>query len=89
MVEDIYGEYGLKKVINASGKMTILGVSQVPDDVIDVQKFGDKHFFEMADLDVQTGKHLAKLLGAEDAIVVNSASAGIAMSVAALIGEGR
>lgn len=88
LVEDIYSEYGLKKVINASGKMTILGVSQVPDDVINAQQFGDKHFFEMADLDVQTGKHLAKLLGAEDSIVVNSASAGIAMSVAALIGQG-
>lgn len=85
---DVYGKYDLKQVINASGKMTILGVSQLDQPVIDAQKFGDEHFFEMADLVKKTGQHLAKLLGAEDAIIVNSASSGIAEAVAALIGRG-
>jgi len=87
-MSDLYNKYHLKKVINASGKMTILGVSTLAGPVIDAQKFGDEHFFEMADLVKQTGRHLAELLGAEDAIVVNSASSGIAESVAALIGRG-
>ncbi|WP_318764707.1 DgaE family pyridoxal phosphate-dependent ammonia lyase [Lactiplantibacillus carotarum] len=84
----VYDKYHLKQVINASGKMTILGVSKLDQPVIDAQKFGDEHFFEMADLVKQTGDHLAHLLGAEDAMVINSASAGIAEAVAALIGEG-
>ncbi|VDG22557.1 DgaE family pyridoxal phosphate-dependent ammonia lyase [Lactiplantibacillus mudanjiangensis] len=84
----IYNKYHLKQVVNASGKMTILGVSQLAKPVIDAQKFGDEHFFEMADLVKKTGSHLAKLLGAEDAIIVNSASAGIAEAVAGLIGQG-
>lgn len=84
----VYDKYHLKQVINASGKMTILGVSKLEQPVIDAQRFGDEHFFEMADLVKKTGEHLAQLLGAEDAIVINSASAGIAEAVAALIGRG-
>lgn len=85
---DIYEQYKLKQVINASGKMTILGVSKVSDTVLKAQKFGGQHFFEMSDLVVKTGQHLANLIGAEDAIVVNSASSGIALAIAGLIGQG-
>ncbi len=83
-----YEKFGLKEVINASGKMTILGVSKVSENVLAAQRFGGEHFFEMSELHVQTGAYLAKLLEVEDAQIVSSASAGIAQSVAALIGEG-
>ncbi|MFT8407402.1 DgaE family pyridoxal phosphate-dependent ammonia lyase [Liquorilactobacillus nagelii] len=86
---DLYEKYNLRNVINASGKMTILGVSKVPSDVIKQQNFGDEHFFEISDLIIQTGKYLANLLNAEDAIIVNSASAGIVLAVAAVIGKGK
>lgn len=85
---DFYQKLNLKHVINASGKMTILGVSKVPKDSIDAQQFGDTHFFEIADLVKKSGEYIAKLLGAQDAMIVNSASAGIALSVAAIIGQG-
>lgn len=83
-----YEKLHLKEVINASGKMTILGVSKVSDKVLEAQKFGGQHFFEMEELAVQTGKYIADLLKAEGAHIVSSASAGIAQSVAALIGQG-
>lgn len=83
---DLYKKYDLKEVINASGKMTILGVSKVSEEVLAAQKFGGQHFFEMSELTLKTGKAIAQLIGAEDAIVVSSASAGIAQSVAAFIG---
>ncbi|ALS02900.1 L-seryl-tRNA selenium transferase [Enterococcus silesiacus] len=83
-----YEKFNLKEVINASGRMTILGVSKVSENVLAAQKFGGEHFFEMSELSIQTGAYLAKLLHVEDAQVVSSASAGIAQSVAALIGEG-
>lgn len=85
---DLYKKYDLKEVINASGKMTILGVSKVSEEVLAAQKFGGQHFFEMSELTLKTGKAIAQLIGAEDAIVVSSASAGIAQSVAAFIGAG-
>jgi L-seryl-tRNA(Ser) seleniumtransferase len=83
-----YEKFNLKEVINASGRMTILGVSKVSENVLAAQKFGGEHFFEMSELSIQTGAYLAKLLKVEDAQVVSSASAGIAQSVAALIGAG-
>lgn len=85
---DLYKKYNLKHVINADGKMTILGVSKVSDEVVEAQKQGDQNFFEMSDLLIQTGKYLAKLVDSEDALVVNSASAGIAETIAGVIGQG-
>ncbi|WP_413538459.1 DgaE family pyridoxal phosphate-dependent ammonia lyase [Enterococcus malodoratus] len=79
---------GLKEVINASGRMTILGVSKVSEAVMEAQRFGGEHFFEMADLSEKTGAYIAKLLEVEDTQIVSSASAGIAQSVAAMIGQG-
>lgn len=83
-----YEKFDLKEVINASGRMTILGVSKVSENVLAAQRFGGEHFFEMSDLSVKTGAYLAQLLNVEDAQIVSSASAGIAQSVAALIGQG-
>ena len=88
MSVNYYNIYGLKEVINASGKMTILGVSTVSDRIVAAQKFGGQHFFEMADLIEKTGQYVARLLKTEDAHVVSCASAGIAQGVAALIGRG-
>lgn len=82
-----YGKFDLKEVINASGKMTILGVSKVSESVLAAQRFGGEHFFEMSDLAIKTGAYLSQLLKVEDAQIVSSASAGIAQSVAALIGQ--
>ena len=50
-----YEKFHLKEVINASGKMTILGVSKVSEAVLAAQRFGGEHFFEMSELSVQTG----------------------------------
>lgn len=83
-----FEKLGLKEVINASGRMTILGVSKVSELVQAAQRFGGEHFFEMADLSEKTGAYIAKLLKVEDAQIVSSASAGIAQSVAAVIGQG-
>ncbi|MBM6615288.1 DgaE family pyridoxal phosphate-dependent ammonia lyase [Desemzia sp. RIT804] len=85
---DYYEKYGLKEVINASGKMTILGVSKYSDEIIEAQKFGGQHFFEMEQLSKKTGEYVAQLIGVEAAHIVSSASAGIAQSVAGIIGQG-
>ena len=84
-----YEKYGLKEVINASGKMTVLGVSKYSDEVIEAQKFGGQHFFEMDQLAQKTGEYVAQLIGTEAAHIVSSASAGIAQTVAGVIGQGN
>ncbi len=84
-MQSIYEKYQLKNVINASGRMTILGVSTPRPEVVDVVAYGLNHFFEIKDLVNKTGEYIAGLLKVENAVVVSSASAGIAQSVAAVI----
>ena len=84
-MSSIYEKYNLKQVINASGRMTILGVSTPRTEVAEVVNTGLNHFFEMKDLVNKTGAYIANLLNVENAVVVSCASAGIAQSVAAVI----
>ncbi|MDJ0034688.1 DgaE family pyridoxal phosphate-dependent ammonia lyase [Pantoea allii] len=84
-MSSLYEKYGLKQVINASGRMTILGVSTPARDVVETVEYGLEHYFEVKDLVDKTGAYIARLLQVENALVVSCASAGIAQSVAAVI----
>jgi len=84
-MSSLYEKYNLKQVINASGRMTILGVSTPRAEVAEVVNYGLNHFFEMKDLVNKTGAYIAKMLNVENAVVVSCASSGIAQSVAAVI----
>ncbi|WP_182200352.1 DgaE family pyridoxal phosphate-dependent ammonia lyase [Paraliobacillus salinarum] len=69
--------------------MSILGVSAPSDTVMEAMKTGGKNYVEIADLVDKAGEYIANLLESEAAIVVNSASSGIALSVAAIVTEGK
>lgn len=88
MDHSLQAKYGLKRVINASGRMSILGVSAPTDSVMEAMKQGGQQYVEIADLVDKSGEYIAHLLGAEGAVVVNSASSGIALSVAAMVTSG-
>lgn len=81
----IYEKYTLKQVINASGRMTALGVSTPRPEVVAAVTTGMNHYFEMKDLVNKTGEYIAKLLDVEAATVVSCASSGIAQSIAAVL----
>ena len=53
--KEIYSKYHLKKVINASGRMTILGVSTPRAEVVDTVSHGLNEYFEIKDLVDKTG----------------------------------
>ncbi|WP_279051366.1 DgaE family pyridoxal phosphate-dependent ammonia lyase [Cedecea davisae] len=84
-MSSIYEKYNLKQVINASGRMTALGVSTPRPEVVEAVTTGMNHYFEMKDLVNKTGAYIAGLLDVEAATVVSCASAGIAQSVAAVL----
>ncbi|AIQ20571.1 L-seryl-tRNA selenium transferase [Paenibacillus sp. FSL H7-0357] len=88
MGHSLHARYGLKRVINASGRMSILGVSAPTDTVMEAMKQGGQKYVEIADLVDKSGDYIARLLGSEGAVVVNSASSGIALSVAAVVTGG-
>ena len=50
MGHSLNAKYGLKRVINASGRMSILGVSAPTDTVMDAMKHGGQNYVEIADL---------------------------------------
>jgi L-seryl-tRNA(Ser) seleniumtransferase len=89
MANSLNVKYGLKRVINASGRMSILGVSAPTDTVMDAMKQGGQNYVEIADLVDKAGDYVARILGSEAAVIVNSASSGIALSVAAIVTQGN
>lgn len=89
MTNSLNVKYGLKRVINASGRMSILGVSAPTDSVMEAMKTGGQNYVEMFDLVDKSGQYVADRLGSEAAVVVNSASSGIALCVAAMITKGN
>ncbi|TXK83922.1 DgaE family pyridoxal phosphate-dependent ammonia lyase [Paenibacillus sp. N3.4] len=89
MASSLNAKYGLKRVINASGRMSILGVSAPTDTVMEAMKHGGQNYVEIADLVDKAGDYVARILGSEAAVIVNSASSGIALSVAAVVTQGN
>ena len=88
MTQNIYQQLGLKQVINACGKMTILGVFSVAPEVMQATARAASSFVEIDQLVDKTGELVSRFTGAEDSYVTSCASAGIAIAVAAAITRG-
>lgn len=84
-MENIYSKNGLKAVINASGRMTKLGVSTISKGVGEALVEAAGSYVVIDDLYAWAGRTIGSMIGTEDACVTSSASAGIALSVASLI----
>lgn len=82
---NIYQKNGLKEVINASGRMSKLGVSVVDFEVGSAMLEAAQHYVLIDELMEWSGKRIGSLIGCEDACVCASASSGIALSIASLI----
>lgn len=87
MSDNIYEKLNVKKVINASGKMTILGGSRVNYDVLSYMKEGASNFYEVKDLLDKTGEYISRILNVEASYIVSSASSGIAQCIATAISK--
>lgn len=72
-------------VINASGRMTKLGVSTQSDRVLEMMKYASNRYFIMDELYELAGKEIARMLNTKSSFVINSASGGIVLSVASII----
>lgn len=88
MTQNIYQRLGLKRVINACGKMTILGVSSVAPEVMQATAQAAAAFVEIDRLVDRSGELVSRYTGAEASYITSCASAGIAIAVAAAITRG-
>ena len=84
MVE-IFNKLNVQRVINASGRMTSLGVNTLSDPVIEAMREASQNYVDIDQLQRATGRRIATLIGAEDALITTGAAAGVALMVAACI----
>lgn len=82
---NIYEEWGLRPVINGSGKMTVLGASAVSAETARVMAAAAGDYVEIAALMKTAGTVIAGVTQAEDGCPTAGAAAGIAIATAAVI----
>ncbi|MBM7599022.1 L-seryl-tRNA(Ser) seleniumtransferase/D-glucosaminate-6-phosphate ammonia-lyase [Virgibacillus halotolerans] len=85
MTNSFFDQFGLKRIINASGKMTALGASAVTEEVANALKAAAQSYVDMDELIEYAGKVIAHHTGAEDGCPTNGAATGIVISTAAVI----
>lgn len=82
---EIIDKLNLKKVINASGKMTTLGTSTLSKGVVDYCNYGYENFFVMDELHNNCNSYLAEQLGVEAACITASTSSAITLVLASML----
>jgi len=80
-----YEDVGITPVINACGKMTLLGASVLDSRVAEAMAAASRHNINMMALEDKAGERIASWTGAEAACVTGGAAAGIAIGAAAFI----
>jgi L-seryl-tRNA(Ser) seleniumtransferase len=87
-VDGVYGELGVKPILNARGAYTDLGGSTLAPKVWAAMTEANRYFADIPHLLEQSGAAIAKLVGAESARVTPGAAAGIALGTAACLTRG-
>jgi len=82
---DVHETYGLRRVINARGTFTPLGVSRSTEAVATETGAALRHFFHMGDLQDRAGRIIADRAGVEAAAVCHCAAAAITIACAAVM----
>ena len=85
----VYEEIGLPRVINASGRVTVLGVSTISDKVAKAAVASGQSYVVVEDLLDKAGEIISQYTGGEDSCPTVCASAAIALSVAGMISRGK
>ncbi len=79
----IYEDFGITPIINASGNLTILGGSRVSSNVQTGSALANRYYVDMETLLRRTGEKIASLLEAEAALVTSGCYTAIALGAAA------
>lgn len=83
----IYEKNGIRRVVNACGRMTALGVSTIHDEVAGVLKEAAQSYVVIEELIDKAGELISTHTGGEDSCVTVCASAGIMISMAGIIAK--
>jgi L-seryl-tRNA(Ser) seleniumtransferase/D-glucosaminate-6-phosphate ammonia-lyase len=78
-------KFGLREVINASGRMTTIGGSIMPPEVLKELVDSAPYYIRISELQDKASEVIARLTGAEAGYVTSGAAAGIVIATAACI----
>ena len=82
---NIYEKFGLRKIVNGSGKMTVLGASAVHSEIAQALSAAAMDYVDIYELMIAAGKKIAQITGAENGCPTAGAAPGIAIATAAVI----
>lgn len=88
-MEKLFNKLDIKNVINANGKMSIIGVSTSSSKVKNDVNYALGNFFEMSDLERKLGRECGVFLDYEDATFVNSAASGVVLACCGIKNKGN
>jgi L-seryl-tRNA(Ser) seleniumtransferase/D-glucosaminate-6-phosphate ammonia-lyase len=83
--EDVYAALGVRRVINAGGRLTALGGTTLAPEVAAAMAAAGQTYVRLNELADRAGKIIAEFTGAEAACVTTGAAAGIALMTAACV----
>jgi len=79
----VYERLGLRKVINAMGRLTVVGASLMAPEVVEAMNEAASSYVVIEDLQEKASEIIARVTGAEAGYVTTGAAAGIAIATAA------
>ncbi|HRW09149.1 MAG TPA: aminotransferase class V-fold PLP-dependent enzyme [Caldilineaceae bacterium] len=83
--KDIYQDFGIKRVINAMGHVTLLGGSVLSPAVQAAMEAANQGFAPLEEVIDKTGSAIAGMVGTESAMVTSGCFAALVQGIAALI----
>jgi uncharacterized pyridoxal phosphate-dependent enzyme len=84
-LRDVYGELGVRPLINAAGTHTALGGSLMAPETVAALAAAARHFVNLEELQAAVGRKIAALLGCEAAMVTCGAASALTLATAACI----
>ena len=85
---DVYGNLGIRPVINGRGTVTILGGAIMPPEVVDAMVAASKHYIHFPELQLKAANHIAKIIGVPGAAISCGAASAITIGTAACMTRG-
>ncbi|MCH8207263.1 MAG: hypothetical protein IH956_09715, partial [Chloroflexi bacterium] len=80
---EFYTRLGVKRIINASSWITVLGGSIMPPAVVRAMEDASRWFVDMHELNQKAGDVIARFTGAEAGLVTAGSAAGMLLEAAA------
>jgi len=85
---NFFDQLGLRRVVNAAGKLTMLGASTQSAGVRAAMQEGAQNFVDLAELMRAADQRIAQATGAEGGFITSCSAAGVAIAVAACVTRG-